>query len=143
VETMSDSLADTLFLVANAAVIPGWLGLVIAPQSSKVHKYCTFAVCFVAVLYLVSILKAGPVEGASFSSLEGVVNIFRRGDRLVANACWSHYLAFDLVVGVQIAKSGVEFGFPKWQMIPITLLTLMYGPAGFLAFILLKFAQGK
>jgi hypothetical protein len=53
-------------------------------------------------------------------------------------AGWVHYLAFDLFVGAWIAERGAALGLPHWQLVPVLLLTFMFGPAGLLAFILLR-----
>lgn len=127
-----------MFMAANCAVLPGWAMLCVAPGSPTVHKYCTFAICFVAVLYITSLVLGGDVEGASFITLEGVMNIFQRGGPFVLNGCWLHYLALDLATGLGIAKDSARNGFSRLWVAPIIILVCMFGPSGFLAYTLVK-----
>jgi hypothetical protein len=47
-------------------------------------------------------------------------------------AAWTHYLAFDMVVGAWIARDAVRLGIP-WPLRTLALvLTFLAGPAGFL-----------
>jgi hypothetical protein len=52
-----------------------------------------------------------------------------------------HYLAFDLFVGGVIAKQADEIGLSRLIQAPILLLTFMFGPFGYLLFILIKTAM--
>ena len=94
----------------------------------------------IAFCYTYSLVVGGNVEGASFVTLQGVTNIFRRGNDWVLNGCWLHYLALDLVVGLSICKDATERSMSPWVIKPILLLTLMYGPGGYLAYQVLKLA---
>jgi hypothetical protein len=76
-----------------------------------------------------------PVDGG-FGSVAEVQALFAQPGALVAG--WLHYLAFDLFVGAWIAERGAALGLPHWQLVPILLLTFMFGPAGLLAFVLLR-----
>jgi hypothetical protein len=53
-------------------------------------------------------------------------------------AGWLHYLAFDLFVGAWIAERAGALGIPHLLVLPLLLLTFLFGPAGLLAFALLR-----
>jgi len=53
-------------------------------------------------------------------------------------AGWVHYLAFDLFVGGWIAKKADELHISRLIQAPILLATFMFGPLGYLLFMLLK-----
>ena len=53
-------------------------------------------------------------------------------------AGWVHYLAFDLFVGGWIATRAAETGMHHALLVPVLLLTFLFGPAGLLLFALLK-----
>ncbi len=129
---------ELMFRAANLAVLPGWFLVLVSPGSSRARVYCTGAICFVAVLYIVSLLNGGDVEGGSFFTLEGVINIFQRGNAFVATGCWLHYLALDLATGLSVAQDGLRHGFSRALMAPVLILILSFGPAGLLAHSLLK-----
>ena len=44
--------------------------------------------------------------------------------------CWIHYLAFDLFVGLWIARDADAKGFSRFVQAPILLATFMAGPLG-------------
>jgi hypothetical protein len=63
-------------------------------------------------------------------TLAGLREIF--GDDWVFAAAWTHYLAFDMVVGAWIARDSVRLGIP-WPLRTVALvLTFLAGPVGFL-----------
>ncbi len=58
-------------------------------------------------------------------------------------AGWLHYLAFDLFVGGWIAREGERAGLPHLLLLPCFVLTFLFGPAGLLAFALLRAGFGR
>ena len=73
-----------------------------------------------------------------FFSLGGVINLFK-SPRVVLVG-WVHFLAFDLMVGLYIVTDAARHGMSHWLLVPVLLLTLMFGPAGLLLYLLLRFA---
>ena len=57
----------------------------------------------------------------------------------VALGGWVHYLAFDLFVGAWEVRTARAEGIPHWAVIPCLVLTFLFGPAGLLAFAILRF----
>jgi len=70
---------DLVFQIANFSVVPAWALLVFAPRARITRAVVHGAVPFVllAIAYGVLLLtdRPGP-QGASFTSLTGVTNIF-------------------------------------------------------------------
>ncbi len=126
-----------LFKACNVIVIPAWFLLAVAPGDEITESYCSFAVVAVALCYVFCLIFSEPTEGASFSTLTGVRNLFKRGDDYVVNACWIHYLAFDLVVG-QLFTNDLKDDLPHLIRISCLFATMKFGPAGYLAFALMK-----
>ncbi|WP_353217265.1 abscisic acid-deficient protein Aba4 family protein, partial [Sandarakinorhabdus sp.] len=93
---------DSLFQIASAAVLPGWLALAAAPVA---RARCVLIARIIAVLLsglYVSLLGAGlagegPPPGAGFDTLDGVRLLLSSPQALLAG--WVHYLVFDLWVG--------------------------------------------
>ena len=75
-----------------------------------------------------------------FGSIAQVRALFDVPGALVAG--WAHYLAFDLFVGSWIAERAAARQMPHALLVPVLLLTFMFGPAGLLAFVLLKPSEG-
>jgi hypothetical protein len=53
-------------------------------------------------------------------------------------AGWLHYLAFDLLIGTWEARDSVQHGVPRWLLVPCLFLTLMFGPAGWLGYSIVR-----
>jgi hypothetical protein len=56
----------------------------------------------------------------------------------IALAGWVHYLAFDLLIGAWIARMARAEGISHLLVLPLVALTFLFGPAGYLAFTLLR-----
>ena len=71
-----------------------------------------------------------------FNSLDDVRAMFAVPGALTAG--WVHYLAFDLFVGTWIAERSARLGLGHPWVIPLLLMTFLFGPLGLLAFVLLR-----
>ena len=130
---------DALFGAANTLAAVGWLLLAVAPATGRwapaLRRLSGMALPLVfAVAYVVLLaLNWGP---GGFSSLAQVEELFKVRELLLAG--WLHYLAFDLFVGGWIAARAARLRIPFWLLVPILALTFMFGPAGLLAYALLR-----
>ncbi|HBB73527.1 MAG TPA: hypothetical protein DC048_03650, partial [Planctomycetaceae bacterium] len=75
----------------------------------------------------------GPPPG-DVMTLAGLRAIF--ADDWVFAAAWTHYLAFDMVVGAWIARESVRLGIPWLPRTIALVLTFLAGPVGFLVHLL-------
>src|SRR3546814_18320544 len=51
---------------------------------------------------------------------------------------WVHYLAFDLFAGMWIARDADQKGFSRIVQFPLLVLTLLAGPVGLLAWLIVR-----
>jgi hypothetical protein len=122
---------DSLFQIASAAVLPGWLALAFAPLAR--------ARC-VMIARIAGLTGEGPPAGAGFDTLEGVRLLLSSPAALLAG--WVHYLVFDLWVGSWEAEdNGSSGALPHWLLLPCLVLTFVAGPTGLLLYHLLKAAR--
>jgi Domain of unknown function (DUF4281) len=129
---------DSLFQLANTAVLPAWALLILwptgAPTRLLVRSYAWSGA--LAALYLGLLIYGLPQwpADASFNSVAGIRALFRADWGLVTG--WVHYLCFDLAVGVWITHDaearGFTSGWRRWVRVPVLLLTFMFGPVGLL-----------
>jgi len=91
-----------------------------------------FSIANLAAVACWFLLAVFPRADGSFSTLPGVAQLFTNPWLLLAG--WLHYLAFDLLIGTWEARDSVERGVPRWALIPCLFLTLMFGPAGWLVY---------
>jgi Domain of unknown function (DUF4281) len=132
-----------LFQVATVIALVGWLAIIVMPSWAYTATVTLNMVAALAVLYLYLLFAKIPgVEKTrgSFSSLGGVIALFKSPKVMLAG--WVHFLAFDLVVALYIRADAPLHGIQHLWLIPIYLLTLMFGPAGLLAYFGLRLAVG-
>ena len=83
----------------------------------------------------------GGGEGISFSSIEGVREAFGSNGGIVIG--WIHYLAFDLFVGIWIARDADSKGFSRIVQAPVLFFTLMAGPLGLLLWLAVREGRAR
>jgi hypothetical protein len=132
-----------LFTAGNALAGLGWLGLVVLPGRPLVVDRLVGlgipAVLGLAYAGLIAVYFADAEGG--FSSIEAVRALFASDALLVAG--WLHYLAFDLFVGAWEVRTARAEGIPHLLVVPCLVLTFLFGPVGFLAFLALRVAAGR
>jgi hypothetical protein len=133
--------AEAVFGFASAAAMTGWLALALSPAHAgwapRARLYAGRIVPLaLALVYAVLVVRHwGP---GGFGSLAAVRELFGVPGLLVAG--WLHYLAFDLFVGAWIAERAGALGLPHLAVLPLLALTFLFGPAGLLAFSLVRMA---
>lgn len=129
---------ERLFAITNTTAICCWILLAIWPQRRLVHHVLASRVlpALFAVLYIAIVAVHFASAEGGFSSLAGVQMLFRNPWMLLAG--WLHYLAFDLWVGAWEARDATARAVPRWLLVPCLFLTLMFGPTGWLAYMLVR-----
>jgi hypothetical protein len=135
---------DLIFQIVNWGVIPFWLLLVVLPHwgltQILVHSIAIPLLLGVAYAWYLTTGAFG-VEGASFSSLEGVMVFFSAPGAVLAG--WIHYLVFDLFIGAWQVRDAKRRGINHWFVIPCLFFTLMAGPIGLLLYLVVRLALSK
>jgi Domain of unknown function (DUF4281) len=131
---------DSLFQLANPLALVGWIALILSPLSPRwSDRVAGFAVpLLLSTGYVALVLVHWAGAQGGFSTLADVMTLFTFPG--VALAGWVHYLAFDLFVGAWIARTARVEAIPFALVLPCLVLTFLFGPAGFLAFSILRFA---
>ena len=128
---------DSIFPIVNAIALLSWLALIARPRHPLVRQWTSlgapllFAVVYVAII----VARMGRARG-DFSSLAGVATLFR--DEWILLAGWVHYLAFDLLIGAWEVRDAELRGLPQWRVAPCLVLTFLFGPAGWLLYLLAR-----
>ena len=122
----------TLFSLLNALASAGWLVLLAAPRHWRalglVPRYAVPGAVSIAYVALMGAHFAS--AGGGFGSIAEVRALFDSDPVLVAG--WSHYLAFDLLVGTMLAERMDRAGVTRLLQLPVLLATFLFGPAGWL-----------
>lgn len=133
---------DTLFQIANPLALAGWVALAAHPLAPRMTGIFALAVpVILATLYAALILAFWAGAEGGFGSLPEVMALFTKAE--IALAGWVHYLAFDLLVGLWITRTARDRGIPHLLVLPCLALTFLFGPLGFLSFLILATALRK
>jgi hypothetical protein len=135
---------DSLFLLANYWAIAAWIALAFLPRGPKTLALILYlGVALLCLTYTVLIvgfltggIDPGGPGGGDFTALKGVMALFDSPGG--ATLGWIHYLAFDLFTGMWIARDADQKGFSRIAQFPFLLLTLLVGPVGLFAWLIVR-----
>lgn len=136
---------DILFSLTNLVALATWIVLILLPRHEVLLTLVLYLgvglLCLIYATLLIGLVGGilDPIgERGSMTeySIDGLMRLFdTRGGIVVA---WTHYLAFDLFVGLWIARDADHKGFSRWLQAPILLLTFLAGPFGLLVWLLVR-----
>ena len=137
---------DLIFSLTNAVAMLGWVMLAVLPRKPLVLSsvlYLGVGLLCLAYFLLVVALFAGlldpnrlpgtPEPNLLDYSIAGLRPLFMSDGGIVIG--WTHYLAFDLFVGLWIARDADAKGIGRLVQLPFLFVTLMAGPIGLLAWL--------
>ena len=133
---------DTIFTAANLLAMLAWAVLILAPRREIVFTLLRdgviglFCLLYAALLGMALFGPSGGDGGVDFSTIEGVRAIFAEDGGVTVG--WLHYLAFDLFVGLWIARSSDEIALSRLVQAPILVATFLFGPFGLLVFLIVR-----
>lgn len=135
---------DSLFLLANYWAIAAWIALAFLPRGPKTLALILYlGVALLCLTYTVLIvgfltggIDPGGPGGGDFTTLKGVMALFDSPGG--ATLGWIHYLAFDLFTCMWIARDADQKGFSRIAQFPFLLLTLLVGPVGLFAWLIVR-----
>ena len=140
---------DDWFRLTNLVAVIGWTALAFLPRWRWVFPAILFgAVGLLCTLYVVmaagmlggwfdpvEIVPERPQDLLDYS-IAGLRWLFMSDGGIVI--AWTHYLAFDLLAGMWIAREADERGVHRVVQFPILALTFLSGPFGFLLWLLVR-----
>lgn len=137
-----------LFGFNNVLALAGWLMLAFLPRGPRLMSVILYGIvatlCLTYTILFVSLvgklIDPGVVAGATgqgdFRSIAGIRGLFASDGGIVVG--WTHYLAFDLFVGLWIAKDADNKHFSRLVQFPFLFATLMAGPIGLFAWLVTR-----
>jgi len=129
---------NLLFKLANNAALIGWILLIFLPRwrwSARLIAPVLIPV-LLAVLYAFLVITQFGHSPGGFSSLSSVGLLFQNRGMLLAG--WVHYLGFDLFVGSWEIRDAQRIGIAHYLVAPCLVLTFLFGPAGWLLYVMIK-----
>jgi Domain of unknown function (DUF4281) len=128
---------DQIFSIVNLIALCGWILLAALP-GRRVAKVVAGAIvpALLAIVYIGIIAVQWNSSSGGFSTLRDVAMLFSNPWLLLAG--WTHYLAFDLLIGNWEVRDARERAVPHLLVLPCLMLTFLFGPAGWLAYVTLR-----
>lgn len=129
-------MTDSIFSICNTAILFFWALLLVFPKKRLTQRLITYpwVPLGLSFFYAYFLFGFGGLTEADFSSLQGIVQLFRQATPESAAAGWLHYLAFDFWMGAWIVKHSQQKSIPHlWIVFPL-LFTFMLGPMGVLLY---------
>lgn len=129
---------EQLFSSASTLAMLGWVILIFLPRRWKWVNFIPAMVIplVLSLVYSILITRYFFSAEGGFDTLANVQQLFTFPAAALAG--WVHFLAFDLYVGGIVARQADELGLSRLIQAPILLSTFMFGPFGFLLFMLVK-----
>jgi hypothetical protein len=138
-----------LFSLTNAVALALWIVLILLPRrpfALALVLYAGVGLLCLAYVAMAAALLAGwadpardagaPAMDLADYSIAGLKNAIRSVGAIALG--WTHYLALELFTGLWIARDADAKGFSRVTQAPVLLLTFLAGPAGLLAWLLIR-----
>lgn len=130
-----------VFSSVNMLALIGWVALILLPRWPALLSGVLYLgiglLCLIYATGLIGLISGlipnSGGGGADFTTIEGVRAIFASDGGVTIG--WTHYLAFDLFVGLWIARDGDAKNISRLVQAPILLATFMAGPLGLLVWL--------
>lgn len=145
---------ETIFGLVNVVALAGWIALIFLPRGPKllaIVLYLGVGLLCLAYASMIVGMHGGWIDSARPPgtpppnildyNIAGLQNLFVSKGGLVLG--WTHYLAFDLFVGLWIAKDADEKGVSRLAQAPILFLTFMVGPVGLLVWLAVRARRAR
>lgn len=129
---------DIIFAAGSMLAGLGWLALLASPWLPNWSQRLagTAVPAVIGVIYAALMLAFFATSPGGYSSLSAVEQLF--SSRPVLLAGWLHYLAFDLAIGAWEVRDAQRRGLAFGWVVPCLATTLLFGPAGFLLYLLIR-----
>lgn len=128
---------ELLFSAVGMFAMTGWLVLLASPWIPKwSDRIAGLIMPVVLAAIYVAIIVLVPAQNGGFESFSAVLELFMQPQAVLAG--WIHFLAFDLIVGAWICRNARAEKIPFWCVLPCLPLAFLFGPAGFLAYSIVR-----
>lgn len=133
---------ELIFSIAGLVAMAGWVALLLSPLiptwSDRIAGLIVPAI--LAAGYVAILIFSPAQEGGGFGSFAEVATLFTHPGAVMAG--WIHFLAFDLLIGAWICRTGRRENIKFWLVLLCLPFTFMLGPAGFLLFSIVRGVKG-
>ena len=134
-----------IFNFCNTAILLVWILILFFPRVKISKQLIQFpwVPLGISFFYTYFLIVSGGLAEADFSSLEGIVSLFKSATPESAAAGWLHYLAFDFWVATWIIRHSQKNMIKHIFIIAPLLFTFILGPGGILIYSMVYFGNKK
>lgn len=140
---------SAIFTLTNVLAFAGWAMLAFLPRRPRVYSIilfgCVAMLCLAYTAMFVGLfgglvdpvrVGGGSAPDLTDYTVSGLRALFMSDGGIVLG--WTHYLAFDLFVGLWVSRDADAKGFSRWVQLPVLFLILMAGPIGLLVWLAIR-----
>lgn len=127
--------SETIFQILNAVTLVAWIVILLAVRLKNAPLLRAPMIWALVLGFIYLYLLATEFRGSDFSlmgSLFGVVHLFSFPAKALTG--WVHYLAFDLLIGIWMARDSATRKLPGTLVSICLMLTFFAGPIGALLY---------
>ena len=129
-------MTSFIFSIINTTILFFWALMIFIPKSIITQKIISYP--YVPLIlsfgYIFFLGQVPNIFQADFSSLDGIVDLFKNSTPESAAAGWIHYLAFDFWMGAWILQDSQKRKTSHIVTIIPLICTFMLGPTGILLY---------
>jgi hypothetical protein len=128
---------NTVFALANLAVLPAWVALILAPSWKWTRVVAAYVTPATLALAWAGVMagRFAPT-GGGFGSLEQLSSLTR--DPWILVGVWLHNLMLDLFLGSWATRDAQRLGVRHAYVIPCLIATFFAGPIGLLSYFVVR-----
>lgn len=132
---------ETLFSIAGLIAMIGWLCLLASPLIATWADWIAGLLLplILSMGYIILLVIPVAESAGGFGTLADVMVLFSYEHAALAG--WVHFLAFDLFIGAWVCRTARTESIRFWIVVPCLPLVFLFGPAGFLAFQIIRAFQ--
>jgi ABA4-like protein len=131
---------ERIFALSSVLVLPFWLLMILAPRWRWTRRLVSspFIVAGPLALYAALVVPdlLALLPAVARPELPAIAALL--GQPRGATIAWAHFLALDLFAARWMFLDASERGLSRWLLSPLLLLTLLFGPLGLAAYLVLK-----
>lgn len=126
---------EVCFQLLNWGALPFWSLLVFAPRWRWTQRLVHTALVPLVFggAYLASLFT---IEHGALTDIHAAVSLLSKPWAVVV--IWAHAVSLDLFTGAWLARDARRQGIRHLYVVPCLVGTLMYGPAGLVAYLLIR-----
>lgn len=135
--------ADLLFAIASFSPGIVWLSFFFAPRHHYTRLAADLLITILAALYCLTLIPdlTSLIPMIANPTLPNIQTLLTSPYGTAVG--WTHFVIADVWMGKWITLDSVKLGFKFWIRIPVLFVTVLFGPLGFVLYLILRTIKTK